>query len=527
MTSMALAPVMMIWMGLMLGSIGPAEHREQPVEASRQAFAAVFEALEPGGDLLLVLNTENFVQGVSEGLGTLLETLTEGETDESAVIARRVGRALPGFLHRQGFLAMQAVGASSVPEGQGVFRSRHFILRDAQASQSPLWQGLIGGAPRALVSHNHWNDEIVWAASSTGEAHRLWEIVVAVVTELVPEAEPAFREALTEWREETDLDLEEALRSLGDECFLALSLDRTATFVVPELNVPMPVPALLVGVRLRTPLLYDRLKGLIDMPDSPLPVVRSVHHGSEVFSFNLPVPAPFPVQPTLTYREADGLLLFGTSAEVVRRAVDVAQGAGRRLLDTPEFRDELGGELPANNGLSYTSRRLSTTLSALLEAAFDRAAADHGELARMAPLLRSLFAPGSYNVTVTINGSAGVLWQSRGTTRPLQGLQAGLGVPAMGVMGAIAVPNFIRARETGQRNACVNNLRMLDAAKEQWALETNQPDGATPTADDVRVYLRTVPTGCPAAPHAPYRINPLGVDPECTSGRRDHRLPRR
>ncbi len=526
MSTVLMAPVMMIWMGLMLGSIAPAEHREQPVEASRQAFAAVFEQLEPGGDLLLVLNTENFVQGLSKGLGALIEAVTEGEAGEPAVIARRVGRALPGFLRDKGFLAMQAVGASSVPEGRGIFRSRQFVLRDERASQSPLWQGLIGGAPRALVSHNHWNDDIVWAASGTGDAQRLWEIVMAVVTELIPEAEPAFREALAEWRAETGLDLETAVRSLGDECFVALSLDRTVTFDVPELDIPMPVPALLVGVRLRTPLLFDHLKGLLGEADAPVPVLRSMHHGAEVLSLNLPDPSPFPVQPSFTYREADGLLLFGTSAEVVRRAVDAAQGAGRRLLDTPEFREELGGELPANNGLSYTSRRFSSTLSALLNAAFDMAAADSDELSRMAPLLRSLFAPNSFNVTVAINGRTGVLWQSRGTNRPLQGLQAGLGVPTAGMLAAIAVPNFVRAREAAQRNACVNNLRMLDAAKQQWALEGNQPDEATPTADDLRVYMRTMPTGCPTAPHATYRINAVGANPECSSGRADHRLPR-
>jgi len=38
---------------------------------------------------------------------------------------------------------------------------------------------------------------------------------------------------------------------------------------------------------------------------------------------------------------------------------------------------------------------------------------------------------------------------------------------------AIAIPNFIRARTTSQMNACINNLRQIDGAIQQWALENS------------------------------------------------------
>jgi len=38
----------------------------------------------------------------------------------------------------------------------------------------------------------------------------------------------------------------------------------------------------------------------------------------------------------------------------------------------------------------------------------------------------------------------------------------------------IAIPNFIRARNTPARNACVNNLRQINGAKQQWALENQK-----------------------------------------------------
>src|SRR5262245_14659439 len=42
-------------------------------------------------------------------------------------------------------------------------------------------------------------------------------------------------------------------------------------------------------------------------------------------------------------------------------------------------------------------------------------------------------------------------------------------IPIIGMMAAIAIPNFVKARETAQRNACINHLQKIDSAKQQWA----------------------------------------------------------
>ena len=52
-------------------------------------------------------------------------------------------------------------------------------------------------------------------------------------------------------------------------------------------------------------------------------------------------------------------------------------------------------------------------------------------------------------------------------------------VAIIGLLAAIAIPNFLRARSTSQQNACINNLRQIDGAIQQWALETGQAATAT------------------------------------------------
>ena len=47
-------------------------------------------------------------------------------------------------------------------------------------------------------------------------------------------------------------------------------------------------------------------------------------------------------------------------------------------------------------------------------------------------------------------------------------------VAIIGLLASIAVPNFVKARTTAQMNACISNLRQIDGAIQQWALDTNR-----------------------------------------------------
>jgi len=75
-------------------------------------------------------------------------------------------------------------------------------------------------------------------------------------------------------------------------------------------------------------------------------------------------------------------------------------------------------------------------------------------------------------------------------------------VAIIGLLAAIAIPNFVRARTTAQTNACINNLRQIDGAKQQWALEAKKVGSVTPVETDIGPYLgragSTTNVLCPA-----------------------------
>src|ERR1041385_2735647 len=62
-------------------------------------------------------------------------------------------------------------------------------------------------------------------------------------------------------------------------------------------------------------------------------------------------------------------------------------------------------------------------------------------------------------------------------------------VGVIGVLAPIAIPNFIKARAAAQTNTCINNIRALATAKQEWATETLQGPGASPDSDQLEPYL--------------------------------------
>jgi prepilin-type N-terminal cleavage/methylation domain-containing protein len=63
-------------------------------------------------------------------------------------------------------------------------------------------------------------------------------------------------------------------------------------------------------------------------------------------------------------------------------------------------------------------------------------------------------------------------------------------VAIIGLLAAIAIPNFVKARATSQANACINNLRQLDGAVQQWALEMKQQPTAQYQLTDLYPYIK-------------------------------------
>jgi prepilin-type N-terminal cleavage/methylation domain-containing protein len=92
-------------------------------------------------------------------------------------------------------------------------------------------------------------------------------------------------------------------------------------------------------------------------------------------------------------------------------------------------------------------------------------------------------------------------------------------VAIIGLLAAIAIPNFVKARATSQANACINNLRQIDAAAQEFALERGKKTGDAITyPTDLTPYIKLNAGGsippCPAG--GTYTEPTVGVSPACS-----------
>ena len=92
----------------------------------------------------------------------------------------------------------------------------------------------------------------------------------------------------------------------------------------------------------------------------------------------------------------------------------------------------------------------------------------------------------------------------------------GLMVVMLPLYAAIAIPSFVRARTTAQQNNCINNLRQIDGAKDQWAIENNKLDSDLATPEVCAPYIKGGWPTCPVG--GQYSVTTVADDPACSVG---------
>lgn len=95
-------------------------------------------------------------------------------------------------------------------------------------------------------------------------------------------------------------------------------------------------------------------------------------------------------------------------------------------------------------------------------------------------------------------------------------------VAIIGLLAGIAIPNFIKAKITAEKNSCVANLRQIRDAVQRWALENDKNGTDAVVMSDISPdYLKSWPN-CRGIPHdVPTDVS---TDPACPNGIADHHL---
>ena len=100
-------------------------------------------------------------------------------------------------------------------------------------------------------------------------------------------------------------------------------------------------------------------------------------------------------------------------------------------------------------------------------------------------------------------------------------------VAIIGLLTAVAIPNFVKAREMSQKNSCLANLKQIEAAISTWGIEKGHTTGDPIVGAELfgaNNYIRVQPK-CPGDNQA-YTLNNVGDNPQvkCTGGLPGHAL---
>ena len=99
-------------------------------------------------------------------------------------------------------------------------------------------------------------------------------------------------------------------------------------------------------------------------------------------------------------------------------------------------------------------------------------------------------------------------------------------VAIIGLLAAIALPSFMKARASARRNACINNLKQIDGAKDEYCLEYGGTNlQMLVWQGQVSLYVKDFSNKmfCPAGKvgtgtgrsWSNYNLRAVGIDPEC------------
>jgi prepilin-type N-terminal cleavage/methylation domain-containing protein len=105
-------------------------------------------------------------------------------------------------------------------------------------------------------------------------------------------------------------------------------------------------------------------------------------------------------------------------------------------------------------------------------------------------------------------------------------------VAIIGLLAAIAIPNYMKAQARSTTNLCIDNLRMIDSAKQQWSLEKGSSGTTVPQATDIQPYLGRGAGELPYCPMDPqstfatsYTMENVETPPNCQISTATHVLP--
>ncbi len=485
-----------------------------PVHAAEKPMRPALEKLDLDGDLVLFLNTatiEERVLNYLDEVSALAQSAMTPSTPEQTRVMNEGMDMVKAAIKWSGLLSMKAYAMSMAPAGGELTRVVAVCEHAEADAAKPLWR-LLGSAPRAMKGARYAPANAVYTANSTTSLNEAWKIVNEAVAEFGgPESAATFNQKMMMAEIVIGTNINVITESLDEDLLVSIQFSEDKTVAIPQArgtSLTFPEPSLLIGLGTKNPTLGNIILQKLQL--FGMPAVKSTHGAYELHTIALPTPSPVPLSPTLVMTE--DYLLIGSSLDVVKDALD-SHANQTGLVSTPLYKEMLTAAPAKVSAIEFLSPRFMETYLAALTAAMS-ANPDPEAAAMLNGMMSGLknMSAGGYALK-TPTGYYSESLANYGGAKPIELLASSY----VGIIAAVAIPSFTKARANSQEKACLNNRRIIDAAKEQWAMENAKTAGHEVEESDIAEYI----TGglpalvCPAC--GTYTLNAIGAESACST----------
>ena len=422
-----------------------------PAERSKN-FAAVSRHLELGGTLYGYADLDGDALKLAAALHTMAENVSAGQP---AAVAAMLQQDYAKLFADLGLTDIKAVGFSSVPAATGGFRNAAFLY--TPGGRHGLL-AVLGGAPGPFIHTKLAPADTDLYGEADLDLNAVYTTVKTVVARVAGDAMANLMEAkLREAGRPADLSVLELIQNFKGRTVVVLRLDPEKNITIPA-GQPLTVPDFSLLMRI------DGIGPALAGALAKLPNVEASQVGTmQLFELKTPLPVPS-LQPTLAVD--GGALYVATTRAFLLECVQRQSG----LDQNPDFQRAVAAVGAEGNGLSYCSPRLFARLRQLEQLNPNAAPPLKRSFALIAAQLAAAKEP---QVAVRTNLPDGVLIRSHWNRSLKQdvAMAAVYNPVTIGVIAAMAIPAFQRARQASQDGAVLNNLRQLQAAANRYYLD--------------------------------------------------------
>lgn len=501
-------------------AVGSGSESGKIVSAEPTSFKEVTSKLDPGGSFYMYLSTEQALQNLSGKIGTWRDAVSSmpDMQDQQQAITNGFN-IVTRLVKDSGIEDISGVGMSSIAREPGFYFNKMVVHHYSGQGNGFIWT-MFGKEAHELAGLDLLPTNTAMAAFYDFDVAQGWSVIQKECEQSgFPQARQFLKDFPQQFEQGAGMKWDEVLGSLGGEFGMVVTLneDRMVTIPVPgQGTMDIPEPAIMLVAKVKNDAIFNHIDEALQKTRQR--IIRVDKGGLKMRTIPVPLPLPITLRPTLA--TSDGYLFVATSDAVIQEALGV-KGGKAGLKSTAEFKKLSTGVPLEGNEFCFLSQRFGQAMMKLQQQAFEMNSQMPPQLKQ---LMQSLIKPDKAGYMFGVGGNTDEGWIAVGNGNQGGGsvLAAGAAVP-VGLLAAIAVPNFIKARDVAQRNTCINNLRIIDGAKQMWALENNKTTGAVPSWSDLKPYLgkNAAKLKCPVG--GEYIIGAVGEKPRCSIA--GHELP--